>query len=118
MVEEKYTLEDIEYDKWDDVFDEYNRSKEHFKDLKFDTWYSQQSYYVKESRRIRIEEEFPEELTSDYMDLQYINLGPLMNLLSGIMQCHNDQNEMVEDDEWDPWDESYEEDDETESPPF
>jgi len=110
MLIEKYNLKDIEYDKWDAAFDDFNKTREHFPDLSFDTWYTQQCCWTEAAEK-RKEAEIDEELTDNFYHL--VKIDPILNMLADIVtEQQNRAEDLDEEDEWNPWDELYEEDDE------
>jgi len=123
MVQE-YNLKDIEYEKWDHAFDDYNASKSKISDLTFDTWYKQQCYWLAQkqdelfdtianhSKLIEETEELSE--FEEDVDINIITPSDLATILQKMFygyaqgQMPADEDEHFEDDEWDAWDNDHE----------
>lgn len=116
MPVDKYNLEEIHYESWNDALDEYNRSKAQLEDISFQTWYEQQISYI----------EFKKQQIRDKEDKLFIveeNISEAHSLFHILKHIFKDNPNIKIEEEWDAWDEDnqcyYEEEDEDEEdPPF
>ena len=112
---EEYDLADIDYEKWDYAFDDYNSARRELPDLQFESWYHQQKHVVNQASQIQ------EEIDDEDNEVYHISSNLLAELFYNLHKkaCELRDDEYNDDeDEWDPWDEDAENDEEDNHLPF